>query len=181
MAGESPSPQSKDRESGLPAFCRARTLVLGVGNILFGDDGFGPEVVDHLLRNYRIPDDIYVMDVGTGVRKLLFTLSLSDALPESIIIVDAIDGGRADGRVGEVDLASLPANKIDDFSLHHAPTSNLLRDLQERRGVDVKVVVCDVGVVPQWVQPGLSAQAARGVVEAARDVARRLGLEQATA
>src|SRR5450759_4566036 len=74
----------------LPAFCRARALVLGVGNILFGDDGFGPEVVRRLIDHYRIPDDMYVMDVGTGARKILFTVTLSEVRPEEIVIVDAV-------------------------------------------------------------------------------------------
>ncbi len=73
----------------LPAFCHARVLILGVGNLLFGDDGFGPAVVEDLLQNYAIPEDIYVMDVGTGVRKLLFTLLLGDVQPAEIVIVDA--------------------------------------------------------------------------------------------
>ena len=60
----------------LPAFCRARVLILGVGNLLFGDDGFGPAVAEHLDKLYAPSDDVYIMDVGTGVRKLLFTLTL---------------------------------------------------------------------------------------------------------
>ena len=83
----------------LPAFCQARVLILGVGNLLFGDDGFGPAVADTLLRNYLIPEDIYVMDVGTGVRKLLFTLTLSEDRPEEIVIVDAVDWDHEKGLV----------------------------------------------------------------------------------
>ncbi|MGO9982050.1 MAG: hypothetical protein ACLPH5_22885 [Candidatus Sulfotelmatobacter sp.] len=35
-------------ETDLPDFCRKPTVVLGVGNILFGDDGFGCAVVDYI-------------------------------------------------------------------------------------------------------------------------------------
>ena len=38
-------------------------LVFGCGNILFGDDGFGPAVVNHLQEKYSLPDDVLVMDV----------------------------------------------------------------------------------------------------------------------
>ena len=38
----------------LPAFCIARVLILGVGNVLFGDDAFGPEAADYLARHYQI-------------------------------------------------------------------------------------------------------------------------------
>ena len=155
----------------LAAFCRARTLVLGVGNILFGDDGFGPEVVRHLSAQYQIPDDIYVMDVGTGARKILFTVTLSETRPEEIVIVDAVDWGQRNGEVFEIPAEALPENKIDDFSLHQVPTSNLLRELQDRCGVKVTVVACDVGAIPQAIKPGLSAPVEIAVVSAARQIA----------
>jgi coenzyme F420 hydrogenase subunit delta len=159
----------------LPAFCTARVLVLGVGNILFGDDGFGPVVADHLAGDYRIPEDMYVMDVGTGVRKLLVTLALSDNLPEEIIIVDAVDRGKGDGKISEIPPEELPVAKVDDFSLHHMPTSNLLLELQER-GTHITVLACDVGVVPQVIRPGLSPKTSRAAITATRRVADRLGL-----
>jgi coenzyme F420 hydrogenase subunit delta len=162
----------------LPAFCSARVLILGVGNILFGDDGFGPGTVAHLEENYDLPDDAYAMDVGTGVRKLLFTLSLSEQLPEEIVILDAVDGGRGDRQVGEIPLEALPSSKVDDFSLHQLPSSNLLRELQDERGVKVTVVACDVGAVPQVIQADLSTAAREGVVAAAEHVAERLGLKE---
>jgi coenzyme F420 hydrogenase subunit delta len=160
----------------LPAFCRARTLVLGVGNVLFGDDGFGPDVVRHLSGHYEIPDDIYVMDVGTGARKILFTVTLSETRPEEIVIVDAVDWGQRNGEVFEIPAEALPENKIDDFSLHQVPTSNLLRELQERCGVKVIVVACDVGAIPQAIAPGLSPPVEIAVVTAARQIAERCAL-----
>jgi coenzyme F420 hydrogenase subunit delta len=159
-----------------PAFCKARILILGVGNVLFGDDGFGPEAVSHLASHHRIPDDIYVMDVGTGVRKLLFTLSLGEEVPEEIVVLDAVDGGHGDWRVGEIRLENLPDAKLDDFSLHQVPTSNMLRELQDVRGVRVSVVACDVGVVPQVIQAGLSSGARQAVAEACRHIAERFEL-----
>ncbi len=98
----------------LPAFCQARVLILGVGNLLFGDDGFGPAVADLLSLHYATSDDIYVMDVGTGVRRLLFTLSLGETQPEEIVIVDAVDWGHEIGQVSEVSVDDLPVTKIDE-------------------------------------------------------------------
>ncbi|MBI5290685.1 MAG: hydrogenase maturation protease [Chloroflexi bacterium] len=163
----------------LPAFCRARVVILGVGNMLFGDDGFGPEVVDSLTRHYHIPDDIYLMDVGTGARKLLFTIivgaSLVPARPEEIIIVDAVDWGQGNGKVFEIPVESLPVTKVDDFSLHQVPTSNMLRELQDECGVTVTVVACDVGVIPQEIAPGLSPAIAHAVIAASKQIADRFG------
>jgi coenzyme F420 hydrogenase subunit delta len=160
----------------LPSFCRARALVLGVGNVLFGDDGFGPQVAAHLARHYRIPDDVYVMDVGTGARKLLFTVALSEARPAEVVIVDAVDWGQGSGQVFEIPVESLPTAKVDDFSLHQVPTSNMLRELQDKCGVRVTVVACDVGVIPQMIQPGLSPEIEEAVAAASRKIAQRFSL-----
>ncbi len=171
-------PRSSDT---LPAFCRARVLILGVGNVLCGDDGFGPTAVDHLIRHYHIPADVYVMDVGTGVRKLLFTLALGENLPEEIVIVDAVDGGKGDWRVGEIPLETLTTRHRNPLSLHDPPTSNLLRELQALRGVNVTVVACDVGAVPRTVRPGLSPRARRAVSVACRNLAERFVLKRSRA
>ena len=157
----------------LPAFCRARVLILGVGNVLFGDDGFGPAVVDRLSSRYPIPEDVYVMDVGTGVRKLLFTLVLSEARPEEIVVVDAVDWGQEVGRLIMLPVEALPASKIDDFSLHQVPTSNMLRELQDHCGVKVTVIACDVGFIPQEMRSDLSPQTRQAVMDASAQIAER--------
>ncbi len=161
-----------DRDS-LPAFCRARVLILGVGNVLFGDDGFGPTVIDNLSWHYPIPEDVYVMDVGTGVRKLLFTLVLSETRPEEIVVVDAVDWGQTIGQLIALPVEALPATKIDDFSLHQVPTSNMLRELQDHCGVKVTVIACDVGPIPQEMRSGLSPQTHQAVMAACEQIAER--------
>lgn len=168
--------QSLDIEF-LPAFCQARVLILGVGNVLFGDDGFGPAVIETILENYSIPDDIYVMDVGTGVRKLLFTLLLGDVHPQEIVIVDAVDWGENVGSMKVIPANQLPATKIDDFSLHQIPTSNMLREMQEVHRVEVSVVACDIGNLTQRIQPGLSPAVEQAVQAASIKIATQFSLE----
>lgn len=148
--------------SVLPEYCTKETLVLGCGNRLFGDDGFGPIVAEHLLAQYTLPDGVYVADVGTGVRKLLFNLCLGPERPKKIIIVDAVDKGRTPGDLFEISLEEIPLKKLDDFSLHQAPSSNLAKELAET-GVDVRIVACQVGHIPENIQPGLSEPVAQAV------------------
>jgi len=138
-------------------------LILGCGNTLFGDDGFGPEVVNYLIHNYEVPNHVCIMDVGTGVRKILFTLILSETRPEEIVIVDAVDLGGEPGHILEIPIEAIPKQKMDDFSMHQAPTSNLLQELRERWSVKVTVLACDVGAVPPLVQPGLSEAARKAI------------------
>jgi len=140
----------------LPEFCQRSTLVLGCGNILFGDDGFGCALVDYVESHHRVPDDVCMLDVGTGVRKLLFTLCLSPVRPRRLLVVDALDAGRSVGETFEIDPADIPPIKLDDFSMHQIPTSNLLRELQEDCGVEVRVLACQTGPLPEEISPGLS-------------------------
>ncbi len=146
----------------LPFFCTARVLILGCGNRLYGDDGFGPAVADHLLTHYEVPQDVSVCDAGIGVRTLLFTLCLSEKRPERIIIIDAMDMGRSPGEIFEVPLDNVPHKKRDDFSLHQAPTSNLARELKDS-GIDLRVIACQVAHVPQEISVGFSDAVARAV------------------
>lgn len=162
----------------LPSFCRARVLVLGVGNMLFGNDGFGPEVIDYLTHHYALPEDIYALDVGTGARKVLFTVSLSEIRPQEIVIADAVDWGQEIGSVSEIPVESLPVTKVDDFSLHQVPTSNLLRELQDDCGVKITVLVCDVGPVQQIIEPGLSPNIREAAIEACKQISTRFSLQK---
>ena len=50
----------------IPDFCRKPVLIIGCGNILFGDDGFGCAVADYLQGHYETGDDACVADAGTA-------------------------------------------------------------------------------------------------------------------
>jgi len=148
-------------------------LVLGCGNTLFGDDGFGPEVCEYLLENFDIPSNVWVEDCGTGVREILFDLLLSSRKPERVIIVDSTDKGRKPGEVFEIKIEELPEIKMDDFSMHHTPSSNLLKELRDEGGVDIKIVSCQVENVPEQVSPGLSQRVLDAVPRAAEIIAEK--------
>jgi coenzyme F420 hydrogenase subunit delta len=131
-------------------------LVLGCGNVLFGDDGFGPAVIEHFQQNYEIPPDTSVLNAGLSVREILFNIVLGKQRPKRIVIVDALDAGRSPGEVFELEVSELPEVKIDDFSMHQLPTSNLLRELNEMCGVDVRIISAQVQNIPEEVSLGLS-------------------------
>lgn len=149
-----------------------RILILGCGNILFGDDGFGPAVAGRCLEECAIPPDVSVLNAGTSVRNILFDVLLSEDKPLKIVILDAIDCGREPGEIFEFDLDAYPAHKVDDFSMHQVPTSNLLRELRDLGGVEVVVLACQVAHIPDEVRPGLSVPIAMSV-ERAVDVLNR--------
>lgn len=151
----------------MPEYVKKRVLILGVGNMLFGDDGFGSAAVDYLSKNCNIPDDVYVMDVGIGAGDVLFTLGLSKQKPKKIIVLDAVDVKRKPGEIFELSIDDLPTNKITDFSLHLFPSANLLKELRDQMGIDVVILACQAERIPDAVSPGLSDSVRRALPKAA--------------
>ncbi len=144
-----------------------RVLIFGCGSILWGDDGFGPAVVQRLNDKYNLPEDVLVLDVGTSIRDILFDLALSEVKPQKLIIVDAVEyPDRHPGEVFEIPVEGIPEKKTSDFSLHQFPTVNILKELKDHTKIDVKVIVGQIEVIPGEVKPGLS-QAMEGAVAAA--------------
>ncbi len=175
-----PEPRSSlphtKHDDDLPAYCHARLWILGVGNTLFGNDGFGPAVSEALLEKYVVPEDTYIADAGLGVPKLLATLFYSDAATQEVLIVDAVDWGQGFGHILEIPAKELPDIPVQDFSIHQAPTSKLLRAVQDQKGVKVTAMVCDVGYIPAVVEPGLSPAIRSAVDIACRRIAEQYRL-----
>ncbi len=140
-------------------------VVMGCGNTLFGDDGFGPEVIDHLHKEYVLPETVLAEDVGTSVRELLFDLLLSPQRPSRLIIVDATDRPELKpGELTELAIEDIGESKTNDFSVHQFPSLNLLAELGTK--VEVKILAVRVANIPSQVQPGLSPAVATAVPRA---------------
>ncbi|MFV0420742.1 HyaD/HybD family hydrogenase maturation endopeptidase [Oleidesulfovibrio sp.] len=72
-----------------------RILVLGVGNILYTDEGLGVRAVESLMDRYEFAENITLMDGGTLGIKLMDAIMSCDQL----IVVDAVLGGDEPGSV----------------------------------------------------------------------------------
>lgn len=163
----------------LPDHCAKDVVVLCCGNVLFGDDGFGPAVAERINTSEIVPDWAVVIDAGTAVRKFLFDMILSDQRPRLVVVVDAVDLrvdgvdtvdlGHKPGEVFEIPLSEIPRAKVSECSLHQAPTSNLLQELQKVEGVRVAVIACQVASIPKEMTENISS-----VVRVAIDRAARL-------
>jgi coenzyme F420 hydrogenase subunit delta len=139
---------------------------------LLEDDGFGPAVAQQLKRDFTIPSDVCVLDTGTSVREILFDTILSDKKPSKIVIIDAMDCGLEPGELFNMDIDSYPEVKLDDFSLHQVPTSNLLRELRDLCGIEIVVVACQVAGACDSVNPGLSEPVNKAVGQAVEMIAK---------
>ena len=78
---------------GVAAAPLRRVLVAGVGNVLRGDDGFGPAVAGRLGH---LPAGVDVIETGIGGIALLQELM---AGCDGLVLIDAVDRGAAPGTV----------------------------------------------------------------------------------
>ncbi|GAB6095868.1 coenzyme F420-reducing hydrogenase, FrhD protein [Desulfatiferula olefinivorans] len=152
------------------------TLVLGCGNPLFGDDGFGPAVIQYMEARFEPAPGCGFIDVGTSVRDLLFDIILSERRPEKIIILDAVDmPGRKPGELFDIDVDQISPEKTSDFSLHQFPTTNMLKELKDHTDIAVTVVGVQIESLPETVAPGLSEPVRNAVALIAEKLARDVG------
>ncbi|MBL7110375.1 MAG: hydrogenase maturation protease [Bacteroidales bacterium] len=154
----------------IPSYCNCKILILGCGNILIGDDGFGPYVAEELQKKHTLPENVSVINAGSQVRNILFDISLSEKKPEKIIIVDAIDAGKTPGEIVELPIDEIPEKKIDDFSMHQLPTSNLLKELKDFCNVDIVIIACQVEHIPEEVTTSISKKLMDAIPEACRRI-----------
>jgi hydrogenase maturation protease len=83
----------------------ARTLVLGLGNILMRDEGVGVRVVERLLEDCEFPPEVEVLDGGTLGLGLLPWVEEADRL----LVIDAVDMGLEPGSTARLEGDEVPA------------------------------------------------------------------------
>jgi hydrogenase maturation protease len=72
-----------------------RIAVIGLGNVLMGDDAFGPHVATLLDAWYEWPDDVQVVELGTqGVELTPFVRDV-----EALVVISSIHHGGAPGEL----------------------------------------------------------------------------------
>jgi len=79
-------------------------LLLGIGNVLWADEGFGVRVIERLQKSYRFPDQVNVMDGGTQGVYLVEHVQAADVL----IVFDAIDYGLPPGTLKRIENDDVP-------------------------------------------------------------------------
>ncbi|MBC5805673.1 MAG: peptidase M52 [Candidatus Eremiobacter antarcticus] len=147
-----------------------RVLVAGVGNIFFGDDGFGVEAVRHVAEA-ALPSDVKVADYGIRGVHLAYEMLAGYDL---VIILDATPRGGKAGTlyVIEPDLRATAA--LPDA--HSMALGSVFGFLKTLGGAPPKTLIigCEPGQTREAI--GLSeavGRAARAVVPLVLDVLQR--------
>ena len=87
------------REQHLP-----RVLILGIGNLLWADEGFGVRAIEHLRDHYSFDENVTLMDGGTQGIYLVQNIRETDIL----VVFDAVDYGLPGGTLKRVEGAEVP-------------------------------------------------------------------------
>lgn len=117
-------------------------MVLGVGNLLFSDEGFGIRVVQALERRYAFPENVSVVDGGVLGVSLLGVMSAADHL----IVVDVIRNQGVPGDLYRLAGDAIPERIRAKNSLHQIDFLEALTLCQAMEKVPEAVIV---GVEPE--------------------------------
>lgn len=113
--------------------------VVGVGNVLRGDDGVGPLVAKLLAERKCEWSDkgvrFEVFDAGTSPE--LETWRIREVAPEVVLFVDAVDFG---GAPGDVALLKADNMRAEGFDTHKAPLKLTMQYLEQEIGCACRVL-----------------------------------------
>ncbi|MFG6448562.1 HyaD/HybD family hydrogenase maturation endopeptidase [Roseateles sp. BYS180W] len=157
-----------------PASSRARPqriVVLGIGNLLWADEGFGVRCIEALQQRYEFAPHVSLIDGGTQGLYLIQHVQEADAL----LIFDAIDYGLAPGTLKEVRDEEVPrfmgAKKM---SLHQTGFQEVLSLALLTGKYPAQVLL--IGCQPQELED--YGGSLRPIVKAAMQEALALGVAQ---
>ncbi len=111
-----------------------KVLVLGVGNILMADDGFGVRVVQE-MEKMALPDEVELLDGGVAGFDLLHPIQ--DA--EKLIVIDSVLGGGEPGDIFKFTPDDIKLKRRDKLSLHEVEILEVL-EMAEQLGYAPKSV-----------------------------------------
>ncbi len=155
-----------------------KTLILGIGNLLWADEGFGVRCVEKMAQRYRFDNSVELMDGGTQGIYLIHNVEEAD----NLIVFDAVDYGLAPGTIKVVEDDEVPkfmgAKKV---SLHQTGFQEVLATAMLKGNYPQRLVL--IGVQPEEIEdyggslrPVVKAQI-EPCIEIALDYLKQWGIE----
>jgi hydrogenase maturation protease len=156
-----------------------KTLIAGIGNVFFSDDGFGPAVI-RLLGARPFGHNVRVRDFGiAGMHLALEMLEPYDL----IILVDAIARDERPGTAfvlePETEQGGMPAADAHAMDVRAvlALYQRLRQDMEPTHAPKILIVGC----VPECIDEGMElSQAVRMALPRCAQLVRELALQHAT-
>jgi hydrogenase maturation protease len=123
-----------------------RTVVIGLGNPLMGDDGLGIAALERLQETWDVPPDVELVDGGTWGMNLLPIIEAAG----QVLLLDAIYAGAAPGTLVVIPRERLPRYLATKISPHQVDLRDVLA-LAELRGTLPQLTTA-VGLQPARVE-----------------------------
>jgi hydrogenase maturation protease len=120
-------------------------MIMGVGNLLLSDEGFGIHTIKLLEERYEFPQNVSIVDGGVLGLNLLGVISGADHL----IVIDAIKNGDAPGATYRIDGKAIPERVRAKNSLHQV---DLLETLTLCQALDRTPETVILGVEPEDIE-----------------------------
>lgn len=156
---------------------KIKVKVIGMGNVLMGDDGVGPYVIQVMEAAYRHSDEASLVDIGTPGLNLVPYLTGA----RRVVIIDTV---RSEGNPGEIRLYHrdqiLAARLQPRLGPHDSGVREALLALELSGGGPKEVLL--IGVIPEQVStgPGLGSAVRRAVpsvIDAVLETLLRAGVK----
>ena len=128
----------------------APVTVLGIGNTILRDEGFGVRTMEYLDEHFRFPSEVQLLDGGTLGPELLHFVTGT----EHLLILDAVAGDAAPGTVYRFEDDAVMAHFQEKMSSHEIGIQDVLAWLTVTERAIPHVVV--LGMQPYEVTAGLT-------------------------
>lgn len=145
------------------------TLILGLGNLLMGDDALGCRAVAELEKRYRFAPSVCVLDGGTLGLDLLPWLEGRSRL----LLIDALQMDAEPGALFRLQGEEVPRAFAHKLSVHQMGLQDLLAIAELRGHLPPQLVVW--GVQAEAIEMGMELSAA--VAEAFEPLLSKVVLE----
>lgn len=123
--------------------------IIGLGNLLMGDEGVGVHALNEFQRRYILPEWVEVVDGGTAGLDLLPFIEGRD----NVLIIDAVMFGREPGYIELIENDAIPVKLSFKGSMHHFALMDVLSILKLAGSYPTEI--CIVGIQPGSIELGL--------------------------
>ncbi len=122
-----------------------KTGIIGLGNLLLGDEGFGVHLIRYLQKNYNF-EGVDIIDGGTiGFQLIEYFINY-----DRLIFIDAIRTNDKAGSIYKFSLNDLPPNVTFVSSIHEIGLGDII---QQVKFMGEEIEAYAIGIVPLKVCP----------------------------
>lgn len=111
---------------------KGKIVVIGIGNILRGDDAFGPLFIERIKDRV---EDIVCIDAGSAPEN--YTGKIAKLKPDTLLIVDAVHLGL---KPGEYEILNKEDLDKSGFSTHNLSPSVFIGYLEEKLKANIYIL-----------------------------------------